>query len=212
MGNPVRASIPADLEDVFFKPPKLCTNTDCNMRGTSYPVRPRGNWKAKTMWLGEAAGMVEEKENITFVGPAGQLAEKTLSRIGLDLDKHFFLPNVTLCRPHPPEGSTKQNRTPTAKEVKACRPSLERIVGLHQPRLIITIGGVATKAIMKDFPGSIGRCVGGIFSPNSHNLNCFADLAVIWHPAYILRNMEKSKEWGRQLLRVRDYMIGRGLV
>lgn len=210
MTNPTdlpRALLPAILKDPFLNG---CKFTDCGMYGTSHPVRPRGNWKAEAIWLGEAAGLEEEKNNCTFIGPAGNLAEEVLTEIGLPLDENFLLPNICFCRPHPPKESRKQNRTPTVAEIKCCSSHLERIVRLHKPKLIVLVGGQAAKAVMEGSP-AISRIVGKFFGSEEHDFPIDADLYAIWHPAYILRNMGEKSQWKRHLVRLRDYMIGRGI-
>ncbi len=202
-----RSKLPTALKNPFLTG---CDIETCGMHGTSQPVRPRGNWDAKIMWIGEAAGLHEEEENCTFVGQAGQETEKTLMSIGLSMDENFLFPNVCLCRPHPPIGATKQNRTPTMAEIKSCRPHLERIIELHKPKLLVLVGGSATKSILPGAP-TIGKVV-GTFTGSDHNLPTDADTYSIWHPAYVLRNMNEKPEWVRQLIKLRDYIIGRGLI
>ncbi len=206
--EPQRARLPNTLKDPFLTG---CTISSCGMFGTSHPIRPRGNWEANALWCGEAAGLQEEKENCTFIGPAGNLAAEVLETIGLPLDKNFLVPNACLCRPHPPVGSTKQNRTPSIAEIKACRPYLEKIVKLHKPKIIVMVGSQAAKSIMEDAP-PIGKIVGKFFGSEQHDFEVDADLYAIWHPAYILRNMGEKSAWRKSLIRLRDYMIGRGLV
>lgn len=203
-----RAKLPNALKDPFLTG---CKFDYCGMNKTSSPVRPRGNWDADALWLGEAAGLEEEKYNCTFIGPAGRLTEEVLESIYLPLDKNFLVPNICLCRPHPPAGSNKQNRTPTVSEVRSCRPHLEKIVRLHNPKVIVLVGGQAAKAVMES-PPAISKIVGKFFGPEEHDFPVEADLYPIWHPAYILRNMGEKAEWTRQLVRLRDYLIGRQLV
>jgi len=203
-----RARLPNTLKDPFLTG---CKFDQCGMYKTNKPIRPRGDWDAEAMWLGESPGLQEEKYNCTFIGPAGKLTEQILNEIGLSLDKNFLVPNVTLCRPHPPAGSIKQNRTPTISEIRICHSYLEKIVRLHSPKVIVLVGGQAAKSVMEN-PPAIGKLVGSFFGPEEHDFPVEADLYAVWHPAYILRNMEKKSEWKRQLIRLRDYMKGRGLV
>jgi DNA polymerase len=164
------------------------------------------------MMIGEGPGRVEEEKNCFFIGPAGTELDSSLATLSIPMDKNFFICNAVQCRPHPPEGVRKENRAPTPDEISACRHNLDRIVELHQPELIILIGGVAAKAVLKEPPRAVGAIVGRFSGPDSHTLKCNADIYSIWHPAYILRNMEKKKEWMRQLVVLRDYLLGRRLV
>jgi DNA polymerase len=202
--NPRQARLPIALKDPFKDG---CKFTHCGLHGQSYPVRPRGSWDAEALWVAEAPGVQEEKKNCTFIGPAGKLVEEVTEVINLPFDKNFLVCNATFCRPYPPAGSTKQNRTPTPSEIESCRPHLEKIVRLHNPKVIVLVGGQAVKAVMNN-PSSVSKIVGKFFSPEQHNFPIEADLYVIWHPAYILRNMSEKQEWIKQLVRLRDYMIG----
>jgi DNA polymerase len=206
--EPQRARLPSILKDPFLHG---CKTSQCGMFSTNKPVRPRGNWEARALWTGEAPGLQEERQNCTFVGPAGNLAAEVLESIGLPIDKNFLVVNSCQCRPYPPAGSTKQNRTPNKDEIKACRPYLERIVELHKPDIIVIVGGKAAESIMESAP-PISKIVGKFFGPEQHDFPIDADLYAIWHPAYILRNMREKEEWTKHLIRLRDYMLGRKIV
>lgn len=201
-----RATLPVEIDI----PSKGCK--DCSLSEKSFPIRPRGNYDARVILVGEAPGKVEEAENCFFIGPAGRLLAEATKGLGFSLDENFFVMNTVLCRPHPPAGVRKENRLPTATEIAECRPHLEKIVEAHNPDLVVVIGGVAAKAVMKKYPGSVGRTVNRFFGSDEHNLPTSADLFAIWHPAYILRNMTEKPGWTKQLVKLRDYMIGRGLV
>lgn len=202
---PTRAKLPAALSGIYD-----CRA--CELSKKSHPIYPRGNFAAPTMMLGEAPGKIEEQENCFFIGPAGAELDASLKTLSVSMDENFFICNAVQCRPHPPEGVRKENRAPTTEEVAACRHNLDKIVELHQPKLIVVIGGVAAKAIMKVPPRSVGAIVGKFAGPRDHTLNCDADLYSIWHPAYILRNMERKKDWMMQLVVLRDYMKGNNLI
>jgi len=201
-----RALLPLSLKSIFLDKCSLCPLSE-----KSYPVRPRGSWEAKTIWLGEAAGKEEEKENCSFCGPAGRLSSEGLKEVGLSFDENFFSPNICLCRPHPLGESGKENRTPAPEEMESCRPNLNKILTLHEPKLIVLVGGTSLKAILRE-KITIGKAVGRFFPPNSYDLPVDADLYAIYHPAFILRNMSRREDWITQLTRLKDYMRGRELV
>jgi DNA polymerase len=203
-----RARLPQHIDSVFGR--DGCK--DCELSKLSYPVHPRGSWKSQVDIIGEAAGKKEEEEDLTFCGPAGRFFEEALTSIGLDIDKDFLLYNSTLCRPHAPLDSQKENRQPSVLEVKACSKNIITIAKTRNSALVVSAGVVPSRAVMKKFPGSISRIVGQFFSPDEHNLETEADLFVIWHPSYILRNQNMKNEWIKQLIVLRDYMIGRKLI
>ena len=203
-----RALLPASLKDPFLDG---CHLSECSMKDDSSPIRPRGNWKAEALIIGEAAGQIEERDNCTFIGPAGKLLEESLSLIGLSLDRDFLSINACLCRPHPVPGSQKENRTPTAAEISICRTYAEKIINLHKPQLIIFVGGQSSKSILKNAP-TISHIAGTFLDNNETYFPIESDLYAILHPAFILRNSDEKQNWMYQLVRLRDYMIGRGLI
>jgi DNA polymerase len=203
-----RALLPSKLKDPFLYG---CKQEQCNLYNSTYPVRPRGNWNSKVIGIGEAAGQQEIKDNCTFIGPAGNLIDNALKEISVSFDKNFLMINLCLCQPLPPLGSKKQNRTPSKQEITSCRIYLDKIIDLYNPKLIVLVGGQATSSILDGSP-KIGEVAGKFFSSNKHNLSNNSDVYSIWHPAFILRNLDKEKEWKEQLVKLRDYMIGSQII
>lgn len=115
-----------------------CTLSNCNK-----PILMRGNPEAPIMLIGEAPGKVEEEERTPFIGPAGQLLEKIISSIDLDIDHDLLLTNAVYCRPAAPEGSGKQNYTPKKEQVELCKPFTESLIRIVKPRAIIACGRTA---------------------------------------------------------------------
>jgi uracil-DNA glycosylase family 4 len=149
----------------------------------------RGSPAARLMIIGEAPGRDEDIAGKPFVGRAGQLLDRMLAAIGLsETDVHIT--NVVYWRP-------PGNRTPTPEEAEACRPFLERQIGLVAPEIILTLGGPAAKAILGVTEGIMklrGRWrdieVGG------HKVPVMPTL----HPAYLLRTPEAKRQAWRDLI------------
>ena len=87
------------------------------------------------MLIGEAPGAEEDRQGKPFVGPSGQLLDRMLAAIGLDRTR-VYITNSIYWRP-------PGNRTPTAAEIAACQPFLERQIELIRPQLIVFVGGIA---------------------------------------------------------------------
>jgi DNA polymerase len=202
-----RPSLPQILQSLYQNRCSLCPLSE-----ESRPIRPRGSWEARTAIIGEGPGRVEEEKDVFFIGPAGAELESCCAGLGMPLDLNFLILNAVQCRPHPPAGATKENRTPAKAEIDACRPVLERMVIAHNPDLLVALGGVAARALLRKPPAAVSRTVGRFFPPGDHNLPVEADLYVAWHPAYILRNPNERPAFMRQLTRLRDYMLGRGIL
>ena len=149
---------------------------------------------AAVMVIGEGPGGQEDKIGLPFVGKAGQLLDKMLAAIELDRKTNCFISNVNYWRP-------PANRNPDAEELAVCRPFVDRMVDLAQPKIIIAAGGVAAKALLGTKTGIMKlRGSENPFRAGSHE--CL--LIPVFHPAYLLRRPEdKSRTW-RDLLLVKQ--------
>ena len=138
-----------------------------------------GDPNADLMFVGEGPGYQEDMQGIPFVGPAGQLLTKIIEAIQLTRDE-VYIANVVKCRP-------PSNRDPEPEEIETCRPFLERQVASIRPRVICTLGRVATQAMLStDRP--LGRMRGQQFSFGE------AVLVPTYHPAFLLRDPSKKKD------------------
>ena len=146
-------------------------------------VVDRGNPEAKVIFIGEAPGANEDLEGRAFVGRAGRLLDGMLKELGFDTDRDALIINVVKCRP-------PKNRPPLPEEVEACLPFLRKQVALVRPRLIALLGATALKRLLpekRDLP--MGEQAGKRFQ---HPDFPGAELMVLFHPAYILRDPRKK--------------------
>ena len=147
---------------------------------------------APVMVLGEGPGGQEDRIGLPFVGKAGQLLDKMLAAIGLDRKANTFISNVNYWRP-------PGNRNPEADELAVCRPFVNRMVDLAQPKIIIATGGVAAKSLL-DTKTGIMR-LRGSERPFETPAGTSVPLVPMFHPAYLLRRpQDKSRAWRDLLL------------
>ena len=97
---------------------------------------------AEIMLIGEGPGQHEDEQGVPFVGRAGQLLDDMLEIIHLDRTK-VYIANVVKCRP-------PQNRDPLNVEQDACIGYLRRQAALVKPKIIVCLGRIAAKAIIKE--------------------------------------------------------------
>ncbi len=145
----------------------------------------RGSPQARLMIVGEAPGRDEDLAGKPFVGRAGQLLDRMLAAIGLtEADVHIT--NTVYWRP-------PGNRTPTPQETLACWPFLERQIELVGPRVILTLGGPATKSILGVADGIMKvRGTWREYRAGDRTIPVMATL----HPAYLLRTpIAKRMVW-----------------
>ena len=114
--------------------------TKCRLaEGRTQVVFGVGNPDAELMFVGEAPGFHEDQQGYPFVGQAGKLLDKLLGGIGLTRED-VYVANVLKCRP-------PGNRDPMPDEIEACESHLFRQIALIEPRVIATLGNVATKLL-----------------------------------------------------------------
>lgn len=132
-----------------------------------------GNPKTAIMFIGEGPGADEDRLGEPFVGKAGRLLNQMLHAIGVDRPD-IYIANVVKCRP-------PKNRNPMPEEIAKCFPILQRQIELIDPRLIVTLGNVPTRALIPSAPG-ITKARGQKFQYQKWSV------LPTFHPAYLLRN------------------------
>lgn len=161
-----------------------------------------GTEGAPVMVIGEGPGGQEDRLGLPFVGKAGQLLDKMLAAIHLDRKTNTFITNVNYWRP-------PGNRNPEADELAVCRPFVDRMIDLAQPKILIASGGVAVKSLLNTKQG-IMRLRGTeqvLETPGGSSVPMIPML----HPAYLLRRpQDKSRAW-RDLLLVQARLEEMGI-
>ena len=138
-----------------------------------------GAQDAEILLVGEGPGQHEDEQGIPFVGKAGMLLDDMLEIIGLDRTK-VYVANIVKCRP-------PGNRDPLNVEQDACIGFLRRQTALLRPKIIVCLGRIAAKVIIKeDF--KITAEHGQWFSRKG------VQMTAIYHPAALLRDVNKRPE------------------
>ena len=149
---------------------------------------------ARVMFIGEAPGAEEDRQGVPFVGVSGQLLDRMLKWIDLDRNS-FYITNMLYWRP-------PGNRQPTAAEIAACQPFVERHIELVDPELVVMVGGASAKALLGRAEG-VKKLRGQWFSYATQTMSRPILATAIYHPAYLLRSpAEKRLAW-RDLLGIK---------
>jgi DNA polymerase len=155
-------------------------------QGAKQAVFSRGPGDAPLMIIGEGPGADEDAQGQPFVGRAGQLLDRMLKAAGLT--DRAFITNTVFWRP-------PGNRTPTPQEQAICAPFVERAIALVNPKILMLVGGVSAKAMLKREEGILslrGRWFEWTSSDNTMELPSLPTL----HPAFLLRQpAAKKKAW-----------------
>ena len=172
---------------------KICHCQKCQLGKTRTNfVFGLGDSNANLMLVGEAPGEQEDIQGEPFVGRAGKLLDKILKAIGKQRDNDVYIANVIKCRP-------PNNRDPLPSEVEKCEPYLRQQINLIKPKLIVALGRVAGKTLLKqDIPLKEMRCKTYDYAGTP--------LRVTYHPAALLRNPGlKAAAW-EDFKFVRDFV------
>ena len=138
-----------------------------------------GAQDAEILLIGEGPGQNEDEQGLPFVGRAGKLLDDMLEIIGLDRTR-VYIANIVKCRP-------PQNRDPLTVEQEACIGYLRRQTALLKPKVIVCLGRIAAKAIIReDF--KITTEHGQWFTRGG------VQMTAIYHPAALLRDVSKRPE------------------
>jgi DNA polymerase len=152
----------------------------CGLADTrTHVVFGDGATDAEILLVGEGPGRNEDEQGVPFVGRAGQLLDDMLAMIGLDRTK-VYIANTVKCRP-------PQNRDPLNVEQEACIGWLRRQTALLQPKMIVCLGRIAAKEIIRE-NFKITSEHGQWFERNG------VQMAAIYHPAALLRDVSKRPD------------------
>ncbi|MFM0054975.1 UdgX family uracil-DNA binding protein [Paraburkholderia phytofirmans] len=148
-------------------------------RNAKQAVAGAGPARAALMVVGEQPGEHENQHGVPFTGPAGQLLDTVLARAGLERSalyltyavKHYKWETLEQRRVH---------RTPARREVEACRYWLDHEITQVAPRVVVTLGATALKALtgahvnLSEYLGQTIDHGGRLIVPT-------------WHPSYALK-------------------------
>ena len=159
---------------------EVSTCTRCRLHeGRTNVVFGEGSPTAELVFIGEGPGHDEDISGRPFVGRAGKLLTNMITAMGLTR-QDVFICNVVKCRP-------PNNRTPMPDEVDTCWDYLVSQLQIIRPKVIVTLGNPATKAILKTTTG-ITR-MRGTFQPLPDLGQGLAGIPVMptFHPSYVAR-------------------------
>lgn len=168
--------------------------TGCSLKETAInTVFADGSPDSPIMLVGEAPGADEDMQGLPFVGQSGQLLNKILLSIGFKREQ-LYISNIVPWRP-------PGNRTPTNEEIAVCQPFIEKHIELVQPKVLILVGGIAAKTLLRTAEG-ISKLRGRFIDyklQSGASIPCLAT----FHPAYLLRSPgQKAQAW-QDVLRVK---------
>ncbi len=144
-----------------------------------------GQAGASMVLIGEQPGDREDVAGEPFVGPAGRVLDRALDKAGV-ARADAYVTNVVKHFRFRREGKVRIHRTPGVEHVRACLPWLHSELAAVGPRLLVTLGATATKALL-----------GSSFRLTQHRgeLLTYADLPLVAtiHPSAVLRGPKERQ-------------------
>lgn len=158
-------------------------------------VKGAGPVPCDIMFIGEAPGAEEDANGRPFIGDAGRCLTDCMIDAGINRDRMYI---TNLVKERPPA-----NRVPTDKEVRAYIPYLIEEIRKVKPRLIVTLGSPAMKAILG--VSGVTKLHGQIF--NSQEFGC--KIVPLVHPSFVMRKAQTPSvraSFINDLSRVRKFL------
>lgn len=137
-----------------------------------------GPRQCDVMIVGEAPGQREDDSGRPFVGKSGAVLEALLDENGWSRED-VFITNAVSCRP-------PGNRTPTKKEINACKKWLDYQIAMVKPKFILTLGNVPLQSLtgttgIKKKRGKPIEKDGMIILPTYHPAATLYDPTTMYH-------------------------------
>lgn len=155
---------------------------------------PEGTGSTGVALCGEALGDHEDREQLPFrpSAPAGSLLERAIRMAGFSRSQ-FTVYNTINCRP--PNNKLDGERYEESA-VESCQAYNDKLVASRKPRVIVALGGVATRALT-DFDGStrqrtVGAVRGYLVSSRRYARDGRATAGLLGDPLWVLPTYHPS--------------------
>ncbi len=160
-----------------------------------------GNPDASILLVGEAPGAKEIEQGKPFVGQAGKNLDHFLEILELERED-IYITNVVKFRPYRVSAKTgkKVNRPPNRQEIEKHIQYLQEEIEIIQPKIIVTLGNVPLRALLRDDQAKIGDYHGKIIDKDPFFI------FPLYHPASILYNRGLEEIYLEDLYRLKKHI------
>ncbi|SFD13194.1 UdgX family uracil-DNA binding protein [Tropicimonas isoalkanivorans] len=173
----ISAPMPESLGELCGQ---MAACTRCPLHAPATQVVPgEGPLDAGLMVVGEQPGDQEDLHGRPFVGPAGQLFDRTAAEAGLDRSA-AYVTNAVKHFKFRRTGKRRLHQAPNRDEIDHCKWWLDLEVRLVKPKLILAMGATALQSLTGRREGLLKRR-GRV--EHSHHGPVFVTV----HPSYLLR-------------------------
>lgn len=136
---------------------------------------------AEVMFVGEQPGDQEDLAGKPFIGPAGQVLDEVIEKVGIDR-KRVYVTNAVKHFKFEPRGKRRIHQRPDGGEVQACKFWLNLEVEYVKPKVIVALGATAAQSLLGRASVTIGKMRGAPIEMEDGTV-----LFITNHPSYLLR-------------------------
>src|SRR5947209_15774968 len=148
---PTRVSLPALREAA-----RNCQGCPLYQNATQ-TVFGQGRRSARVFLVGEQPGNDEDLQGKPFVGPAGRILDEALAAASIDR-ADAYVTNVVKHFKWEAKGKRRMHKKPSAREIGACLPWLEKEIELIKPEILVCLGATAAQTLLgRDFKVTVQR-------------------------------------------------------
>jgi len=159
----------------------------------------KGSPLAKLMIVGEQPGDHEDRTGQPFVGPAGQLLDCMIEKLGMTREDFYITNAVKHFKFTPTEGGQRLHKKASGREAHACLPWLEAEIDAVQPKVILALGVTAATSILGRLP-KLENERGQVLKSQRFD----TQVVISWHPSALLRTPDPSVRRSREQMLLID--------
>lgn len=182
-----------DKTELLKEIEEKCRQADLPLKNTAKNlVFGKGNPEAEIVFVGEAAGRMEDEQGYPFVGAAGKNLDKLLANVGLSLE-NVYVANILKYRP-------PENRNPLPEEIKLHTYWLLEQIKVIKPKIVCSLGNFSTKFFLSNGEVDNMDKIEGITQLHGKVKLIEMDgmkikLIPLFHPAAIIYNRKLINLW-----------------
>ncbi|MBD8066943.1 UdgX family uracil-DNA binding protein [Devosia sp. PTR5] len=165
-----------------------------------------GPVSAEVMFVGEQPGDQEDLQGKPFIGPAGQVLDEAIEKVGIDRRK-VYVTNAVKHFKFEPRGKRRIHQRPDGGEVQACKFWVDLERQFVRPKVVVALGATAAQSLLGRASVTISKVRGEPIPLDDGSV-----LFITNHPSYLLRIPDaegKARERGKfeaDLAMVREVM------
>lgn len=144
------------------------------------PVPGAGPFDARIVLVGEQPGDQEDRRGQPFAGTAGRMLDRALDTAGIARSS-VYLTDVVKHFKWAPRGKRRMLRLLAQHEIDACRYWLDRELDAIRPAVVVALGVVALRAVLRNDDATLEGASTPLRTPDGYSV------VATCHPSYVLR-------------------------